>query len=288
MKNGHSRAPARWEYSKAAQKQPEMEERNLIWEDFDSTQEGGKRRRISARLKSVPKADYLGLDENILPPSKPPPPPKKEILVHDAQDLEKQCVAVQRGRALDGLPRAEPLAKATPLDIAFGPMGVRAGSVNAVGHVARNGPNRFEWARLMNEDRVQPDGKLKKHEIQGEFYSVVGLQDSSIDLGDENSSRLNPDRHITPLYNGPMIVADECDPRRLLKNAELDKLFWWEGFYPYEITDAVPYISKVMSSDLCGPAIPVPHWAHERDGIFHDEEFVYMGAIIFDEYLKIK
>eukprot|EP00966_Prymnesium_polylepis_P235886 5455374-Prymnesium_polylepis.1 len=73
-----------------------MEQRNLIWEDFDATQEGGKKRRVCARLKNVPKADYLGLDENLLAPSKPPPPPKKIIVVHDAQDLQKECVAVQR------------------------------------------------------------------------------------------------------------------------------------------------------------------------------------------------
>ena len=44
-----------------------------------------------------------------------------------------------------------------------------------------------------------------------------------------------------------------------------------------------------MSSDLCGPAIPVAYWVYERDGeIFHDEEFVYKGAIIFNTNLKIE
>ena len=262
----------------------------MVWEAFDSTQDDVQgKRRVCARLRAAPKVNYAGYDETSPLPSKQPLPAKKKIVVLDEQDYQTTCLAIQHPCDLDGLPRAAPLAKATLLDIAFGPQGVRAGSVNAVGHVARNGPNRFEWARLLNEDRVQANGKLQKHEIQGEFYSVVGLQDSSINQGDENSSRINPDRHITPLYNGPMIIADECDLRGLLKKEDLDKLYWWEGVFPHEITENVPYISKVMSSDLCGPAIPVAYWVYERDGeIFHDEEFVYKGAIIFNTNLKIE
>eukprot|EP00966_Prymnesium_polylepis_P312320 7216748-Prymnesium_polylepis.1 len=65
---------------------------------------------------------------------------------------------------------------------------------------------------------------------------------------------------VTPMYNGPMIVVDQIDPRGLIKDDEIGVYLWWEGVFPFDLSSFpnVPYHNKVMTSDLFSPAVAVP------------------------------